>query len=82
MTISPELLLGPYAALALALLVLTLFYAGRILSRSTVPREDYDRVLAINATYAEKFSEQTDAVQRLAAALEAHTAAGIKKGAS
>lgn len=59
-----EDLLGPLAALALALVVLGLFYTGRILSRSTVPREDYDKVMEINASYAKVIPDLTAAVNK------------------
>lgn len=62
-------LLGPGAALVLSLLMLSMFYTGRILPRNTVPREDYEALRQINATYAERFAQQTDAVRLLSAAI-------------
>lgn len=62
-------LTGPIAALALAILVLSLFYTGRILPRNTVPREDYEALREINASYADKFGQQTEAVKVLSAAI-------------
>lgn len=59
---TPEMLLGPLAALALSLLFNGLFYAGRILSRNTVPREDYDKVLEINASYAKGYASMTESM--------------------
>ena len=63
-------LVGPAAALVLALAMLSLFYTGRILPRNTVPREDYEALRAINATYATRFGEQTDVVKALGATVE------------
>lgn len=63
-------LLGPAAALVLALAMLSLFYTGKILPRNTVPREDYEALRAINATYAERFGQTTDAVKVLSAAVD------------
>ena len=66
--IPPELL-GPLGALGLAFLMLGLFYTGRILPRNTVPREDLVALLAINASYADKFGQQTEAILVLGAAV-------------
>lgn len=63
-------LLGPGAALALALLMLALFYTGRILPRNAVPREDYDALRAVNAAYADKFGALLDGVRVLSAAID------------
>ena len=63
-------LVGPAAALVLALAMLSLFYTGRILPRNTVPREDYEALRAINATYATRFGEQTDALKVLSATVD------------
>jgi hypothetical protein len=63
-------LIGPAAALVLALVMLSLFYSGRILPRNTVPREDYEALRQINASYAEKFGQQTDALKALSAAVD------------
>jgi hypothetical protein len=60
-----EVLLGPLAALGLALVFLTLFYTGKILSRSTVPREDYKALQDVNASYAEGLQTLTKAVDDL-----------------
>lgn len=60
-----EDLLGPVAALALALLFLTLFYTGKILSRNSVPREDYKQLQDVNASYAEGLRVLTKAVDEL-----------------
>lgn len=65
-------LLGPLAALALALVVLGLFQAGKILPRSTVPREDYEKLVEINATQAEATRILTTAVNDLVAVVR-HT---------
>lgn len=66
----PALVLGPVGALALALIMLALFYTGRILPRNTVPREELDAVRALNAAYAEKFSQLTEAVKDLGEVLD------------
>ena len=66
MTIPLETLLGPVAALALALLIIYRFMEGKLLSRNVVPREDFDRVVAINESYAVRFGEQTEVVRDLA----------------
>lgn len=58
-------LLGPVAALALALLFLGLFYTGRILSRNSVPREDYKQLQDVNASYAEGLKVLTKAMDEL-----------------
>lgn len=63
-------LLGPGAALALALVMLGLFYTGRILPRNVVPREDYDELIQINASYIEKFGILIDAVKALSASVD------------
>ena len=63
-------LLGPGAALALALVMLGLFYSGKILPRNTVPREDYDELAAIVASYATKFDALLEGVKVLSAAVE------------
>jgi hypothetical protein len=66
---TPETLLGPLAALGLALVMLGLFYTGRILPRNTVPREDFEALQAIHASYVENFRLGTEAVKDLAALL-------------
>lgn len=58
-------LLGPVAALALCLLFLGLFYTGKILSRNSVPREDYKQLQDVNASYAEGLRVLTKAVDEL-----------------
>lgn len=65
-----EELLGPLAALALALLILSLFYTGRILPRSTVPREDYEALRDVNASYAQKFGEAIEAIKLLGRSID------------
>lgn len=64
-----EPLLGPLAALALALLVLGLFYTGKILPRNTVPREDYESLRDINASYAEALKTLTKSTDELVTTL-------------
>lgn len=58
------------ALAGLLILVFRLFLNGTLLSRTTVPREDYDRQVAIVADYAVKFGEQTKAVQSLTGIIE------------
>lgn len=64
-TTDPSALLGPLAALALALVMLALFYTGKVLPRNTVPREDYENLRAVNATYAAGFAQLTEAMKSL-----------------
>lgn len=75
-------LLGPYGLVVGLLILSTLFYRGQVLSRRVVHRDDHNELLAINAAYAEKFGEQTAAVERLVEAYdrlaEAIRAAGVK----
>lgn len=66
-----EVLVGPVAALGLALLVLGLFYTGKILSRSTVPREDFEALKEINASYAAALPVLTAAVNNLVVVVQA-----------
>jgi hypothetical protein len=63
-------LLGPGAAFVLSLIMLALFYTGKILPRNTVPREDYDELVGINASYIEKFGLLIDAVKALSASVD------------
>lgn len=67
---TPETLLGPLAALALALLFLGLFYTGRILPRNTVPREDYEALQAVHASYVEKWGQSVEAIRDLSTLLK------------
>lgn len=60
-----EELLGPAAGLAVALLVLGLFYTGRILPRNAVPREDYKQLQDVNATQADGLRAVTTALNEL-----------------
>lgn len=71
MTIDPAVLVA-FIGTILGLLgvVIRQFMAGNLLSRTVVPREDYDRVVAINEGYAARFGEQTEAVKTLAVAVD------------
>jgi hypothetical protein len=60
-----EVLLGPLAGLAICLLILVLFYTGKILPRNTVPREDYEEQKAIIASYSEAVKLQTQSLNEL-----------------
>jgi hypothetical protein len=62
-------LLGPGAALALALLFLGLFYKGLILPRNAVPREDFKQLQDVNASQAEGLRTLTQAVNELITAV-------------
>lgn len=66
-----EQLLGPLAALALALVLLGAFYTGRVLSRNAVPREDYDKIVDINATQAEGLKVVTASLNELVVVVRA-----------
>lgn len=72
MTIEPAVLIGFIGAiLALLGLVFRMFVNGQLMNpEKAVPRADYDKQVAIVATYAEKFSEQTTAVKGLAGTVE------------
>ena len=71
MTIDPVTVIGAIAALGgLLLFFLRAFATGAILPRTTVPREDYDAQVAIVKSYADRFGEQTRAVEKLTAAVE------------
>jgi len=54
-----DALLGPAAALALSLLFNGLFYAGKILPRNTVPREDYEALKSVNASISDALAGLT-----------------------
>ena len=71
MTIDPAVLIGFIGAiLALLGLVFRMFVNGDLLSKNSVPRADYERVIAINEGYAAKFGEQTTAIGGLASTIE------------
>jgi hypothetical protein len=58
----------------LLLLTFRLFLNGTLLSRTTVPREDYDKQVSIVSSYADRFGEQTDAVRSLTQTVATQTA--------
>jgi hypothetical protein len=60
-------LLGPLAALALALVVLGLFQSAKILPRNTVPRESVEKQGEINASLVEGLKSVTTALNVLVA---------------
>lgn len=71
MTIDPAVLIAAIAALAGLLIgVFRLFLTGALMSRTVVPREDYEKVLTINAGYADQFGQQSDAVKVLSAIVD------------
>lgn len=65
------LLLGPLGLLVGSLLLNYLQAKGVLLSRHVVPRDQYDRVVAVNEGFQTKFGEQTDAIKTVAAAFQA-----------
>lgn len=67
-----DVLLGPLAGLAILLVICTLFYTGKILPRNTVPREDLDKVIEINASYAVAMKESTAVITELVTVVRAH----------
>lgn len=62
-------LLGPLGMAALALIIIGLFLRGTILSRNTVPREDYEAQVEINRANAEGTKTMTAAFNDLVAAV-------------
>jgi hypothetical protein len=65
-TIEPPILIAFIGAiLSLIGLMVRAFMSGSVMSRNVVPREDYERQVAIVESYAVKFGEQTDAVKTL-----------------
>ena len=71
MTIDPTVVVGAILALSGLLgFFLRAFATGAILPRSTVPREDYDALLATVKEYADRFGEQTSAVAALTKVVE------------
>ena len=71
MTIDPAVLIAAIAALAGLLIgVFRLFLTGAFMSRSVVPREDYEALRQINASYAERFGQVIDAVKGLSAVVD------------
>lgn len=63
-------LLGPLSGLAILLVVCGLFYTGKILPRNAVPREDCERLLQINADYANAVKDLNTAMDRLILVVE------------
>lgn len=59
------ILVGPVAGLALAIVMLGLFYTGKIMPRNTVPREDFKAQQDIIATYASALTTLTTSVDAL-----------------
>lgn len=70
-TIDPAVLIAAIAALGGLLIgVFRLFLTGALMPRSVVPREDYEALRQINASYAERFGQVIDAVKGLSAAVD------------
>jgi hypothetical protein len=55
----------------LLLVMYRAFMSGELHPKNTVPRETFDKVVAINETYATRFEEQTKAIAELAALMRA-----------
>lgn len=71
MTIDPLIVVGAFTAIGgLLLAIIRMFMTGAIHPRSTVPREDYEASLAVNASYATQMPAQTDAVKGMAEAVK------------
>ena len=67
MTLDPLAVVGAIAAMGtLLLFIVRAFLTGAIMPRSVVPREDYEALQAVNASYAAGFATLTEAVNRLA----------------
>lgn len=64
------LLLGPVGLLVGSLLLNYLQMRGIVLSRRVVAKEEYERVLALNGTYADIVDEQTKAIAGLTRAVD------------
>lgn len=74
MTVPTEVVVAVIAAFsalgALLLYAVRAVLTGRLLPRDAVPREDYDRQVAIGEAYAAKMTEGTEAVKALAITVE------------
>jgi hypothetical protein len=53
----------------LLLVMYRAFMSGELHPKTTVPRDSFDKLVAINETYATRFEEQTKAITELTAAL-------------
>lgn len=71
MIIDPAILIAFLTALLGILgLVFRAFMSGDLHPRSTVPRDDYEALRAINADFPEAVSRVAEAVKKLAATVE------------
>ena len=71
MTLDPAVVIAAISALgALLILMFRLFLTGAIHPRNMVPREDYEAQVAITASYAAKFGEQTEVVKASSTTVE------------
>lgn len=71
MTFEPLVVISFISAiLGILGLVLRAFVNGTLLSDKVVLRSDYERLVQINETYAEKFGQQTDAIRGLVEEVE------------
>lgn len=71
MTIDPLVVVGFIAAMvSLVGAIIRMFMTGAIHPRSTVPREDFDALVAINASYAVGMAARTEAVKGMAEAMK------------
>lgn len=79
MTLDPLAVIGAIAAMGtLLLFIVRAFASGAIMPRSTVPREDLEALRAVNASFAEKFGQQTEAIRLLTEALAVIARNGAK----
>ena len=71
MTVDPLVVVGAFGVVAgLLVTIFKLFMSGDILPRSAVRREDFDALLAVNATYATQMPAQTEAIKGFAEAMK------------
>lgn len=71
MTIDPAIIIAFITAiLALLGLFLRAFASGDLLSKNVVPRDDYEALRAINASYPEAMNKIAEAVRTLAASVD------------
>lgn len=79
-TLDPLAIIAAITAMgALLIAIVRLFATGAILPRSAVPREDYEALRAINATYPEAIKSLVESVTKLAASVDRIAANGGKE---
>jgi hypothetical protein len=83
MTLDPTIVAAALALLAamggLLMLVFRSFASGSLHPRSTVPREDYEALRAINATYPVAIRSLVRAVKKLAVSVDRIAASNGKE---